>query len=233
MTWRTCWRWRWVRARFMPKIFSPTAPASRRPKCRPLAGALRPIARGGGEPARHRHPHRSVGDRQFTLVRSDGALWYLVVCSDVRVMCVTYQSNDMQVGDNCRDARRLPAARRQPSWCWTRVSAQAEWADVRAARSIESSVTPPPCAALVPGIHRLPIIKSWMAGTRPGQRRDADFPEPKRGPCKMGLLRLALRANRSRSLRRGPRLDDREVVGELSLSRQSAALISFARRHQT
>jgi hypothetical protein len=36
---------------------------------------------------------------QLTLVRTDGALWYLVVCPDLRVMCVTYQSNDMKVGD--------------------------------------------------------------------------------------------------------------------------------------
>lgn len=35
----------------------------------------------------------------LTLVRGDGALWYLVTCSDLRVMCVTYQSNDMKVGD--------------------------------------------------------------------------------------------------------------------------------------
>jgi len=33
------------------------------------------------------------------LVKSDGVLWYLVMCSDVRVMCVTYESNDMKVGD--------------------------------------------------------------------------------------------------------------------------------------
>jgi hypothetical protein len=36
---------------------------------------------------------------QLTLVRTDGVLWYLVMCSDVRVMCVTYQGNDMKVGD--------------------------------------------------------------------------------------------------------------------------------------
>ena len=36
---------------------------------------------------------------KLTLVKSDGVLWYLVVCSDLRVMCVTYQSNEMQVGD--------------------------------------------------------------------------------------------------------------------------------------
>ena len=35
----------------------------------------------------------------LTLVRGDGALWYLVMCSDVRVMCVTYESNDMKIGD--------------------------------------------------------------------------------------------------------------------------------------
>ena len=35
----------------------------------------------------------------LTLVKSDGVLWYLVMCSDVRVMCVTYESNDMKVGD--------------------------------------------------------------------------------------------------------------------------------------
>jgi len=37
---------------------------------------------------------------KLTLVKTDGALWYLVVCSDLRVMCVTYQSNDMKIGDN-------------------------------------------------------------------------------------------------------------------------------------
>jgi hypothetical protein len=37
----------------------------------------------------------------LTLVRTDGALWYLVVCSDpdVRVMCVTYESNGMNPGE--------------------------------------------------------------------------------------------------------------------------------------
>jgi hypothetical protein len=32
-------------------------------------------------------------------VRTDGALWYLTMCADVRVLCVTYQSNDMKAGD--------------------------------------------------------------------------------------------------------------------------------------
>jgi hypothetical protein len=35
----------------------------------------------------------------LTLVKGDGALWYLVMCSDVRIMCVTYESNDMKVGE--------------------------------------------------------------------------------------------------------------------------------------
>lgn len=36
---------------------------------------------------------------KLTLVRTDGALWYLVACSDLRVMCVTYEANDMKIGD--------------------------------------------------------------------------------------------------------------------------------------
>lgn len=35
----------------------------------------------------------------LTLVKGDGALWYLVMCSDVRVMYVTYESNDMKIGE--------------------------------------------------------------------------------------------------------------------------------------
>src|SRR5215207_1760843 len=37
----------------------------------------------------------------LTAVHTDGALWYLVMCSapDVRVMCVTYASNDMKPGE--------------------------------------------------------------------------------------------------------------------------------------
>jgi hypothetical protein len=40
-------------------------------------------------------------DGQLTAVQSDGALWYLIACNlpDVRIMCVTYQSNDMKPGD--------------------------------------------------------------------------------------------------------------------------------------
>lgn len=35
----------------------------------------------------------------LTLVKGDGALWYLVICGDLRIMCVTYESNDMKVGE--------------------------------------------------------------------------------------------------------------------------------------
>jgi hypothetical protein len=37
----------------------------------------------------------------LTLVRTDGALWYMVACAapDIRVMCVTYESNGMKAGD--------------------------------------------------------------------------------------------------------------------------------------
>lgn len=38
----------------------------------------------------------------LTAVKTDGALWYLVACAapDIRVLCVTYQSNDMKPGDS-------------------------------------------------------------------------------------------------------------------------------------
>jgi hypothetical protein len=39
---------------------------------------------------------------KLTLVKTDGALWYLVICPDVRIMCVTYEGNDMKVGDVVR-----------------------------------------------------------------------------------------------------------------------------------
>ncbi len=36
-----------------------------------------------------------------TLIQTDGALWYVAVCSDpgVRVLCVTYSANDLKLGD--------------------------------------------------------------------------------------------------------------------------------------
>lgn len=38
---------------------------------------------------------------ELTAIQTDGALWYLVMCAspDVRILCVTYQSNDMKPGD--------------------------------------------------------------------------------------------------------------------------------------
>jgi hypothetical protein len=57
---------------------------------------LRAMAEGVGEP--EFRIDLSLGGR-LTLVRSDGALWYLVMCSDLRVMCVTYEQNEMKAGD--------------------------------------------------------------------------------------------------------------------------------------
>jgi hypothetical protein len=51
----------------------------------------------GLEPTEIRIDLAIVG--KLTLVKTDGALWYLVMCSDLRIMCVTYQSNDMKIGD--------------------------------------------------------------------------------------------------------------------------------------
>ena len=35
-------------------------------------------------------------------MQTDGALWYILVCEqpDIRVLCVTYERNDMNVGDH-------------------------------------------------------------------------------------------------------------------------------------
>ncbi|WOH47798.1 hypothetical protein [Bradyrhizobium sp. sBnM-33] len=37
----------------------------------------------------------------LTAVQTDQILWYLVLCSppDIRIMCVTYQSNGVAIGD--------------------------------------------------------------------------------------------------------------------------------------
>ncbi len=36
-----------------------------------------------------------------TLIRTDGAIWYVAVCADpgIRVLCVTYSANDLKLGD--------------------------------------------------------------------------------------------------------------------------------------
>jgi hypothetical protein len=36
---------------------------------------------------------------QLTAIRSEGSFWYLEMCRDLQVMCLTYQSNGMKVGD--------------------------------------------------------------------------------------------------------------------------------------
>jgi hypothetical protein len=35
----------------------------------------------------------------LTLVKTDGALWYLGLCTDLRILCVTYEQNGMKAGD--------------------------------------------------------------------------------------------------------------------------------------
>jgi hypothetical protein len=62
--------------------------------CAELAGALDPPPRPEG-----RIDLAVVGP--LTLVQTDGALWYLAVCSapGIRVMCVTYERNDLKLGD--------------------------------------------------------------------------------------------------------------------------------------
>jgi hypothetical protein len=36
---------------------------------------------------------------QLTSIKAGGSFWYMEMCRDLFVMCVTYQSNDMKVGD--------------------------------------------------------------------------------------------------------------------------------------
>lgn len=36
---------------------------------------------------------------QLTAIRSEGSFWYLEMCRDLQVMCLTYQSGNMKVGD--------------------------------------------------------------------------------------------------------------------------------------
>jgi hypothetical protein len=62
--------------------------------CQDLDASLK-----GFQPPQHRIDLWVSGP--LTLVETDGALWYLVVCSSpqTRVMCVTYADNGMKVGD--------------------------------------------------------------------------------------------------------------------------------------
>ena len=36
---------------------------------------------------------------QLTAIKPGGPFWYMEMCRDLYVMCVTYQSNDLKVGD--------------------------------------------------------------------------------------------------------------------------------------
>ncbi len=36
---------------------------------------------------------------QLTAIRSEGSFWYMEMCRDLQVLCLTYQSNNMKVGD--------------------------------------------------------------------------------------------------------------------------------------
>jgi hypothetical protein len=69
-------------------------PPERVAKC----GELRPALQGLGELERRVDlwvEGNAIG------IQTDGALWYVVVCSapDISVLCVTYDKNEMKVGD--------------------------------------------------------------------------------------------------------------------------------------
>ena len=72
------------------------SPAEQPPE-RPAACAEVRAMAAGLEPSEIRIDLAIVG--KLTLVKTDGALWYLVMCQDLRIMCVTYESNDMKIGD--------------------------------------------------------------------------------------------------------------------------------------
>ena len=72
------------------------SPAEQPPERPAACEDVRAMA-AGLEPTEARIDLEIVG--KLTLVKTDGALWYLVMCADLRIMCVTYQSNDMKIGD--------------------------------------------------------------------------------------------------------------------------------------
>ena len=76
-----------------PAFSAPDQPPQRYAVC----DEVRRMAEGLPDNDERRIDLAVTGD--LTLVKSDGALWYLVICGDVRVMCVTYESNDMAVGE--------------------------------------------------------------------------------------------------------------------------------------
>jgi hypothetical protein len=71
-------------------------PAERFARCEELRAMADDLAEGVGEPESRIDLWL---EGELTLVRSDSALSYLVMCRDLRVMCVTYGENDMKVGD--------------------------------------------------------------------------------------------------------------------------------------
>lgn len=77
-----------------PGLAEAEMPPERSAECRELRSALE------GLPELDRRIDLWVtGDA--VAVQTDGALWYLVLCAlpDIRVLCVTYEGNDMKVGD--------------------------------------------------------------------------------------------------------------------------------------
>jgi hypothetical protein len=82
-----------VRALENRPAFSPAEQPPERPA---VCEEVRAMS-AGLEPSESRIDLEIVG--KLTLIKTDGVLWYLVMCSDLRIMCVTYQSNDMNVGD--------------------------------------------------------------------------------------------------------------------------------------
>jgi hypothetical protein len=69
-------------------------PPQRVAKCGELRSALRDLP----------EPERRIDlwvEGKAAGIQTDGALWYVVVCArpDIRVLCVTYEKNEMKVGD--------------------------------------------------------------------------------------------------------------------------------------
>jgi hypothetical protein len=77
-----------------PALAEAEVPAERSAECRELRSMLRDLPE-----LDRRIDLWVVGDA--AAVQTDGVLWYVVVCNapDIRVLCVTYEGNDMQRGD--------------------------------------------------------------------------------------------------------------------------------------
>jgi hypothetical protein len=77
-----------------PGLAEAERPAKRSAECNELRGNLKNL------PELDRRVDLWVAGN-LTAVQTDGALWYISLClsPDIKVLCVTYQSNDMKVGD--------------------------------------------------------------------------------------------------------------------------------------